>query len=291
MVTHDDDNVELLQKGLIDKVLKMLQMEDCDAKRTPASSIPLGTDAEGAPFVEDWSYASVIGMLLYLSSNSHPDIQFAVHSATRFTHTPKHSHAQAVKRICRYLKGTQTKGIQFKPDTSLSLDMYCDANFCGLYNSEDHQDLVSVHSRTGYVLTLFGCPLLWASKLQTEITLSTVAAEYIAFSMGMRELLPMRALLKEIGDAMDLDVVAKTSLVRSTVFDDSTGCLSLVNVPKMSPRNKYLALKYHFFRSNIGEDKGIVAKYINTKEQLADIFTKSLPTDGFQAIRKLLMGW
>ena len=90
---------------------------------------------------------------------------------------------------------------------------------------------------------------------------------------------------------MDLDSVTQTSLVRSTVFDDSTGCLSLVNVPKMSPRNKYLALKYHFFRSNIGEDKGIVAKYINTKQQLADIFTKSMPVDGFRTIRKLLMGW
>ena len=169
--------------------------------------------------------------------------------------------------------------------------MYCDADFCGLYNSEDHQDPVSVKSRTGYVLTLFGCPLLWASKLQTKITLSTVAAEYVAFSMGMRELLPMRALLKEIGETMGLDIVKNNSLVRSTVFDDSTGCLSLVNVPKMSPRNKYLALKYHFFRSNIGEDKGIVAKYVNTKEQRADIFTKSMPAEGFRNIRKLLMGW
>ena len=107
----------------------------------------------------------------------------------------------------------------------------------------------------------------------------------------MRELLPMRALLKEIGDAMDLDICANNSLVRSTVFDDSTGCLSLVDVPKMSPRNKYLALKYHFFHSNIGEDKGIVAKYVNTKEQLVDGFTKSLPVETFHVLRKRLMGW
>ena len=106
----------------------------------------------------------------------------------------------------------------------------------------------------------------------------------------MRELIPMRALLNEMGTKLNLDYV-KTSVVRSTVFEDNQGCLSLVNVPKMSPRNKYLALKYHFFRSHIGEQKGVVAKYISTDLQKADIFTKGLPPDKFKSIRKLLMGW
>ena len=108
--------------------------------------------------------------------------------------------------------------------------------------------------------------------------------------MAMRELLPMRALLQEIGSKLDMAFV-KDTLVRSTVFEDNQGCLSLVNVPKMSPRNKYLALKYHFFRSQIGESKGVVAKYISTKEQKADIFTKGLPEAQFEVIRKLLIGW
>ena len=60
-------------------------------------------------------------------------------------------------------------------------------------------DPVCVKSRTGYVLLLGGCPLTWASRLQTEIALSIVEAEYIALSTAMRDLLPGRALLKEIG--------------------------------------------------------------------------------------------
>ena len=140
------------------------------------------------------------------------------------------------------------------------------------------------------MLTLCGCPVLWSSKLQTDITLSSTAAEYVAFSMSMRELLPMRALLQEIGTKLDLSYI-RESLVRSTVFEDNQGCLSLVNVPKMSPRNKYLALKYHFFRNHIGKEKGIEAKYISTLEQRADILTKGLPPSQFIVIRKLLMGW
>jgi hypothetical protein len=108
--------------------------------------------------------------------------------------------------------------------------------------------------------------------------------------MAMREILPMRALLQEIGTKLGSNF-RQTSLVRSTIFEDKMGCLSLVNVPKMSPRNKHIALKYHFFISQISESKGIVAKHVNTKEQKADIFTKGLREAQFKHIRKLLIGW
>ena len=229
-------------------------------------------------------------MLLYLSSNTRCDIQFSVHQCARFSHSPKHSHGQAIKRICRYLASTSDKGLILQPDLNEGLNCYVDADYAGLYGYEDDQDPVSVKSRTGFILTLFGCPLLWSSKLQTEIALSSTAAEYIAFSSSMRELIPMRRLVEELGKILELSI-ATPSLVRSTVFEDNQGCLSLVNVPKMSPRNKYLALKYHFFRDTIGEKKGIVALYIRSEVQKADIFTKSLATTDFERIRKLVMGW
>ena len=106
----------------------------------------------------------------------------------------------------------------------------------------------------------------------------------------MRELLPMRVLLQEIGTKLGLAHIQQ-SMVRSTVFEDNMSTMSLINVPKMSTRNKYLSLKYHFFRSQIGVEKGIVVKYIKTTEQRADIFTKGLAQTQFEVIRKLLMGW
>jgi len=106
----------------------------------------------------------------------------------------------------------------------------------------------------------------------------------------MQELLPLRVLLQEISIKMNLPELAE-SLVRSTIFEDNAGCCSLVNAPKMSSRNKYLSLKYHFFRSHIGEAKGIIAKWISTNDQKADIFTKGLSPSKFEAIRRLLMGW
>jgi hypothetical protein len=283
-------SIELTQTGLINKVICYCGMDNGTTRPTPAAADPLGSDLTGEPFSEEWSYPAVVGMLHSLASNTRPDIQFAVHHVAHFSHCPKKSHAQAIKRIIRYLIGTKEQGTIFNLDLNKGLNCYVDADFAGLWGHEDEQDPVSVKSRTGFTLTLFGCPIISQSKLQAEITLSSTAAEYVAFSMAMREVLPMRALLQEIGTKLGLSFL-QTSLVRSTIFEDNMGCLSLVNVPKTSPRNKYLALKYHFFRSQIGESKGIVAKYVNTKEQKADIFTKGLPEAQFKHICKLLIGW
>ena len=290
VITHDDGKVELLQKGLIKKVLKTLGMENANTKKTPASNIPLGTDADGAPFNEEWQYASVVGMLLYLSSNSRPDIQFAVHQCARFTHSPRASHAEAIKRIARYLAGTQERGLLFMPDPNVKLDCYVDADFAGLWRHEDDQDPVCVKSRTGYVFTLAGCPVSWSSKLQTEIALSTLEAEYIALSTAMREFLPLRRILAEIGKEMKLKL-GEHGMLHSVIFEDNNGCLALATAPKLTPRTKHVACKYHFFKDHIGKEKGIVIVKIESEFQKADIFTKGLPTVDFERIRGLLMGW
>jgi hypothetical protein len=120
----------------------------------------------------------------------------------RFSHSPRKSHGQAIKRIVQYLIETRTQGLVFTPDLTTGLDCFVDADFAGLYGHEDEQDPVSVKSRTGFVLTLYGCPVIWSSKLQAKITLSSTAAKYVAFSMAMRELLPMRVLLQELADKL-----------------------------------------------------------------------------------------
>ena len=232
----------------------------------------------------------MVGMLLYLSSNSRPDIQFAVHQCARFTHSPKQSHALAIKRIARYLIGTKDKGLTFLPNPNIKLDCYVDADFAGLWGFEEDQDPVCVKSRTGYVFTIAGAPIHWSSKLQTEIALSTLEAEYIALSTAMREMLPLRRLFAEIGIRMKLRLESR-GLLHSTIFEDNNGCLALATAPKLTPRTKHIAVKYHFFKSHIGEGTGIQIAKIESKLQKADIFTKGLPMEDFVSIRGLLMGW
>ena len=204
--------IKLSQPGLIDKVIRYTNMTGATKKDTPAATAPVGSDKGGEPFDEDWSYPAAVGMLLYISSNTRPDIQYAVHQVARHSHSPKKSHGQALKRIVRYLIGTADQGIICTPDLNEGLNCYVDADFAGQFGYEDDQDPVSVKSSAGFTLTLFGCPILWSSKIQSEVCLSSTAAEYVAFSMAMRELLPMRALLSEMSSRLQLPAI-KDSLV------------------------------------------------------------------------------
>ena len=73
-VDKNTNEMTFLQTGLIDKVLKATGIKECNGKPTPASTIPLGTDTDGPRCQLSWDYASVTGMLMYLTSNSQPDI-------------------------------------------------------------------------------------------------------------------------------------------------------------------------------------------------------------------------
>jgi hypothetical protein len=285
-----DGSIELKQTGLIDRIIKVMGLEDSLVKPTPALPEPLGKEEKGAKACEKWSYASVVGMMMYLSSNSRPDIAFAVHQAARFTHNPRHSHEQALKRVARYLKGTRTRGMIIRPSRNLRLDLYADADFAGLWNAEDPHDPHCVRSRTGYVLTLGDVPVLWGSKLQSEISLSTMEAEYIACSTAMRELLPIRELMTSLAGHLGIERDEVSTV--SCVWEDNNGALTLANAtyPSMTPRSKHFAIKYHWFREHLIPGQ-IEMFRIDTNKQKADIFTKGLKKNEYEAKRFMLVGW
>ena len=115
-------------------------MELCSANKTPTSQTAFGADPEGSPINKTWKYSSVVGVLLYLSTNTRQDIAFAVSQVAQFNSNPKQSHAPAVKMIIRYLSATSDKGIIFTPTPDFKVDCYVDADFAGLHGRES-QDL------------------------------------------------------------------------------------------------------------------------------------------------------
>ena len=158
-------------------------------------------------------------MLTYLARNTRPDPEYAVHQYVRFQSDPREPHANAIKRIGRYLLGTKDKGISFKPTTDLSqFECYVDADFAGNYTSDTCEDPNSVKSRTGCVIKYAGCPITWFSRLQTEIALSTTEAEYIALSTAAREVLPLREMVTELKTI--LDIPNAKLVIQCTLFED-----------------------------------------------------------------------
>ena len=198
-IQRDGQNITLKQEGLTKRIIEALGLDSkySTPVDTPAESAALGRDVNGKDASGSINYASVVGMLLYLG-HSRPDISFATHQCARYTHSPKQSHKDALKRIGRYLKGPLKQGLILNPSKTLKIDCYPDADFAGLWNRDDKQDPHCVCSWTGYVICLSNCPVLWKSKLQTEIALSTMEAEYVALSTLCRDLFPLIELTNKL---------------------------------------------------------------------------------------------
>jgi hypothetical protein len=146
------------------------------------------------------------------------------------------------------------------------------------------------------------CPMVWVSKLQTEVALSMTEAEYIALSQAMRDLIPLLGLLDELTPALHLEkdqpsvfwkacgIEPNSQKLFANLYEDNTGAYELAKAPKMRPRTKHIALKYHHFREHV--NKGTIRiNLIGIKDQIADIFTKALDKPSFIHLRKLLSGW
>ena len=136
---------------------------------------------------------------------------------------------------------------------------------------------------------LANCPVIWKSQLQTEVSLSTLDAEYSALSQSMRALLPMRELLLEVSSSIRLPLNL-SSTIHCTVFEDNNGALILATDQCLTSRTKYFQVKWHFFWSHVKDGKVTVEK-IDSNSQRADYLTKGLPRAVFEHIRKLVQGW
>ena len=276
------------QEFLIKRIIEALDLPDMGSTPIPSIKPNLYKDENGPERRQKWHYCLVIGMLNYLEKTTCPDLTFAVPQAARFSVEPKLSHERAIHRIVKYLVGTKDKGLVFRPNKDLGVVCHVDAGFAGLWNKLDAESPTLVLSRTGYVIQYCGCPLVWMSKFQTEVALSTTEAEYITLSQTMREIVLLIGLLSNISPMFG--IVQAPPNLKCTLFEDNNGCLQLARAPRMNPCTKYIRLKYHYFRSYV-QNKLVKIEPVDTTNQLADMLTKSLESPQFCKLRKELLGW
>ena len=113
-----------------------------------------------------------------------------------------------------------------------------------------------------------------ASKKQNSVALSTAEAEYIVAGHCCAQLLWMWQTLRDYG--------YKFSKVPLLCDNESAICMA--DNPVEHSCTKHIAIGYHFLRDH--QQRGdIEISYINTKDQLADIFTKPLDEQSFTRLR------
>ena len=291
-----DGSRHMTQSGLIKKILATSQMSNCNPNWTPSTQVALGSDPDGELYDHSkFSYSSIVGMLLYLANNTRPDIAFAVSQVARYTHSPKESHAKAVKMIIRYLARTQDKGLIVKSDGSFNMRCWVDADFSGMHAREPQENKASAKSRYGYIITFAGVPLVWKTQLISEICLSTLHAEYVGLSNALRALIPLRHITTELLSFLDLPS-DKPVEVHCTIFEDNQGAYLLATNQRITTRTKYFNVKYHFFWSYVHHpDKNpngwLVVIKCPTDLMNADYLTKGLVRGIFDPNRLRVQGW
>ena len=286
-----DGTIILSQPTLIEKILKDLGLkEDSNTLLIPApSSLILQSHVDGTPHNENWHYRSIIGKINFLAQSTRPDIAYAVHQCARFSANPMIQHSKAIKAIGQYLAGTKTLGLICHVNQS-GIECYSDADFSGNWNHATCEwEEATARSRTGYIINYAGCPLLWGSKLQTEVALSSNESEYIALSQALREVTYLIELTKEL-KAAGFNFIDSPPIIKCKAFEDNNGALEMATVHKLRPRTKHINIKYHHFRSYVN-DGTITLHKIASADQLADMFTKPLAVELFRKLRKGIMGW
>jgi hypothetical protein len=118
----------------------------------------------------------------------------------------------------------------------------------------------------------------WLRKKQSSVSLSTTESEYIATTTCCTQILWMKKTLQDIQVRYDEPIL---------ILCDNTSAISISKNPVMHSKTKHIPIKFHFLWEQVTE-KNIKLEYIGTKEQIADIFTKPLPRETFEYLRKKL---
>ena len=130
-VERNKEWTSITQPYLAQRIVEVLKLSDCNLKKNPARKPMLQKDESGEPSILDNHYWSVVVMLNYLTKNTRPDLDMAVHQISHFCQIPRHSHKMVVWLMGEYLKGTQSNGMIFTPDTSKRVECYVYADFVG----------------------------------------------------------------------------------------------------------------------------------------------------------------
>ncbi len=281
---------EFTQRALIDSIIDNVGLTDSKTKPVPAKvSLRLHAFKDEPPFNLDFNYRSAVGKLNYLAQMTHPEIMYAIHQIAKYASDPRKTHGEAILYLVRYLMKSRDLGIRFKPYPSKGFECYCDADILGLWNKTlAPDDPSTAKSQSGWIIFYTGCPVSWASKLQSQVALSTTEAKYIAMLQSLRDVIPIMGLVQEMRES-NFQVICTAPYVYCKVFKDNSGALKQAQLPKLRPQTKHINVCYHHFCKHVW--KGLMKIFpIDTSNQIADALTKPLAQNDFQHHHSAMCG-
>ncbi|MBW0536422.1 hypothetical protein O181_076137 [Austropuccinia psidii MF-1] len=216
-VTHGIGSILLDQSHFTESLLHLYGLSQCKSVAAPLEPhvhLHPATTEESAKFQSlGVNYRSAIGSINYLSTATRPDLSQAVSSLSQFLENPGINHWNGFLHILRYLNGTQGLGL-----------VYTQGDHCGIvgYSDADWGNFRSTRrSVTSFLAQFGGNLILWKTRKQPSVSISTAEAEYKALCDLVSELLWLKQWCSECGLLIDDSEIP--------IYEDNQSCINTAN--------------------------------------------------------------
>lgn len=265
----DQGHFSIGQAAYIDKIAESYALEDLKPQSIPINAGYYKLDHE-SKLSNNHQYRSLIGSLLYVAVNSRPDVAAAINILAQKTSNPSEMDYLELKHVLAYLMSTKKQRLKLynKDFANVPLTGYSDADW-----GEDKETRKSV---SGILCLVFGAPIIWASRKQHCVALSSTEAEYYAAGDTIKNLIWLQGLLK------DVDIVTTNPI---TLHCDNQSCVKLT-LKSNTKKSKHFDMNYHFVKDEVKTGR-IILSYVPTDINPADLLTKPL-TKGKLTVMKQL---
>ena len=214
-------------------------------------------------------YTEAIGSVLWPVTISWPDAAFAVSILSQFVQNPGPTHWEVLKCIIVFLGSTKDLWLTFSKWSKPAAEGFCNVDWGG----QKHH-----HSVSGYSFHMGAGAILWSSKKQHVVALSSTKAEYIVQTHVAKEALWLCSFLQELCSAPDDPLILNCN---------NQGVITLTKDNKFHMHTKHIDEYYHFIHEAV-EDKKVTVRYVPTGDNVSNIFTKPLTKAKFQELTGLL---
>ena len=226
--------------------------------------------AESKPDHSD--YRSICGSINYLASHGcRPDVAFSAKELSRNLSNPSNAHMRAAKRCVQYLYTTRHEGLNYDRRKNHSPQGYADADFAN--------QLSNRRSTSGRVIMMYGAAIMWSSRQQRTVALSTAEAEINSLLELGKDVIWLRRILAEFGTP----VSGPTPLL-----EDSRSAIKWSSESASWSKTRHLDTAFHKIREWCAA-KIMNVEYCHTSAQLADVFTKALPTEQHRHMKEYIL--
>lgn len=254
-ITYEDNKIIVNKTDYCVAIAKKYELDTIDTKITSPllNSKDLFKQDEDEQTTEP--YREALGAIQYLANSCRPDIQFATNYLSRFSQCPTNKHWLAVKRLIKYIYRTRDYSISYCTGP-LILDAYSDASWAN--------DELDRRSTSGILLKLAGGPIVFDSRKQSCVAMSTAESEFIAASETAMEIASINNLLSELGACASVKL-----------HIDNLAAIQQIKALDSSKRSKHIDIKFHYVKQ-LYIEKQFELQYIPTHDQPADILTKEI---------------